>query len=174
VSDDLGNGVFLGTIHMITDAGNGPVYALGDIDVMREKAKAGILKALMLVKADDQATWMVSRRGVINLQEVLNSLPPEMARYGTIAGIQLEGEGHPTSIVIYTGTEIEDLRQLTYARLYTSQVRREEIKDFLENCRKESYIEQKMLREPIPVVSLQKRSDQSQTGVNNRETVKPD
>jgi len=163
VSDDLSVGLFLGTIHMITDDGQGPVYALGGISVLEEKAKAGVLRALMLVKADEQATWLLSQRSLISLQEVLDRLPPEMALYGTIAGIQLEGEEHPTSIVIYSGLNMEDLRQLTYARLYTSLKRSKEVQDFLRKCREKSYIEKQMLVDPIPVVNLQRYSDQNQT-----------
>lgn len=148
---------------MITDAGNGPVYAMGGIEVLREKAKAGVLRALMLIKANDQATWLLSRRSTITLQEVLDMLPPEMAQYGTIAGLQLAGEEKPTSLVIYSGLDMEDLRQLTYARLYTSQLRREEYQDYLKKCREEAYVEKQMLKEPVPVVSLQRRSDQNPT-----------
>lgn len=169
MSDDLGRGFFIGTVHMITDAGSGPVYALGSIDVVEEKAKAGVLRALMLVKASDQATWLVSRRGLISLQEILNILPPEMVQYGTIAGIQLKGEAVPTSIVIYSGIQIEDLRQLTYARLYTSQANREEVQDFLRDCREKSNIEREMLQDPIPVVELTRFSDQNQNGKPNPE-----
>lgn len=148
---------------MITDAGQGPVYAVGGIDVLEEKAKAGSLRALMLIKADDQATWLLSRRSKITLQQVLDKLPPEMVQYGTIAGLQLEGEGNPTSLVIYSGLDIEALRQLTYARLYTSQINRSEYQDYLKKCREQAYIEQEMLKEPIPVASLQKYSDRNQT-----------
>lgn len=147
---------------MITDAGTGPVYAMGGINVLKEKAKAGILRALMLVKAGDQATWLLTPRSTITLQEVLDVLPPEMALYGTIAGIQLEGEETPTSIVIYSGLHMEDLRQLTYARLYTSMSRTEEVKDFLKKCREKAYIEEQMLKDPIPVVTLQRYSNKDQ------------
>jgi len=162
VSDDLGVGDFLGTIHMITDAGNGPVYAVGGIDVLQEKAKAGVLRALMLIKADDQATWLLSRRRTVTLQEILDMLPPAMTQYGTIAGLQLEGEGTPTSIAIYSGLNMDDLRQLTYARLYTSQIRKGEYGEYIKKCREQAYIEKEMLKEPVPVVSLQRRNDQNQ------------
>lgn len=155
---------------MITDAGQGPVYAVGGIDVLEEKAKAGILRALMLIKADDQATWLLSRRSKITLQEVLDKLPPEMVQYGTIAGLQLEGEGKPTSLVIYSGLDMEDLRQLTYARLYTSSLNRKEYQDYLKKCREQAYIEQEMLKEPIPVATLQRYSNQNQTKPNTGET----
>jgi len=148
---------------MIVDAGQGPVYAVGGIDVLEERAKAGSLRALMLIKADDQATWLLSRRSTITLQEVLNKLPPQMVQYGTIAGLQLKGEGHPTSLVIYSGLDMEDLRQLTYARLYTSQINRTEYQDYLKKCREQAYIQQEMLKDPIPVATIQRYSDQSQT-----------
>lgn len=163
MSDDLGNGTFLGTIHMITDGGKGPVYAIGGINVLEEKAKAGVLRAVMLVKADEQATWLLPIRSKITLQEVLDKLPPEMALYGTIAGIQLEGEEKPTSLVIYSGLNVEDLRQLTYARLYTSQMRKDEVQSYLKKLREKAYIEEQILRDPIPVVNLQRYSDQDQS-----------
>jgi len=161
VSDDLAEGAFLGTVHMITDGGQGPVYALGGVNVLKEKAEAGVLRAVMLVKAGDQATWLISRRSVITLQEVIDVLPPEMALHGTIAGIQLEGEERPTSLVIYSGLEIESLRQLTYARLYTSQMRTEEVQGYLKKLREQAYIEKQILKDPIPVVELQRYSDQN-------------
>ncbi|QBD82071.1 hypothetical protein EPA93_41280 [Ktedonosporobacter rubrisoli] len=148
---------------MITDAGNGPTYALGGMNVLREKARAGVLRALMLVKAGDQATWLLSKRSTITLQEVIDVLPPEMALYGTIAGIQLEGEEQPTSIVIYSGLHMEDLRQLTYARLYTSLKRTEEVKEFLKKCKEKAYIEEQMLKDPIPVVTLRRFSEKDQS-----------
>lgn len=155
---------------MITDAGNGPVYVVGGIDVLEEKAKAGLLRALMLIKANDQATWLLSRRSTITLQEVLDKLPPEMVQYGTIAGLQLKGEDTPTSLVIYSGLDMEDLRQLTYARLYTSQINRSEYQDYLKKCREQAYIEQEMLKEPVPVATIQRYSDQNQTKPEARET----
>jgi len=149
---------------MITATGeDGPVYAMGGLNVMREKAQAGILRAVMLVKAEDSATWLPTSRGRITLQEVVEMLPPDMALYGTIAGIQLEGEEYPTSVVIYSGLHMEDLRQLTFARLYTSQRRTEEVKEFLKKVRERSYIEQNVLKDPIPVVDLQRFSDQNQS-----------
>lgn len=161
MSDDLGEGSFLGAIHMITDAGNGPVYVVGDIEVLEEKAKAGILRALMLIKADNQATWLLSRRRTITLPEVLEKLPPQMVLYGTIAGLQLKGEEKPTSLVIYAGLDMEDLRQLTYARLYTSQLNRGQYQEYLKKCREQANLEKEMLVDPVPVLSLQKR-DKSQ------------
>jgi hypothetical protein len=86
-----------------------------------------------------------------------------MVQYGTIAGLQLEGEGTPTSIVIYSGQDMEDLRQLTYARLYTSQLHKEEYQEYLKKCREQTYIEKEMLKDPIPVVSLQKYNDQNRS-----------
>jgi hypothetical protein len=146
---------------MITDAGNGPVYAVGGIEVLEEKAKAGVLRALMLIKADDQATWILTNKRKITLNEVLAKLPPEMVQYGTIAGLQLEGEGNPTSIVIYSGLDMEDLRQLTYARLYTSQLSRGAYQEYLKKCREQAYVQEQMLKDPVPVVSLQRHSDQN-------------
>lgn len=155
---DLEQGYFQGTVHMITDNGNGPVYAIGGIDVLSEKAKAGLLRAVMLVKAGDQATWLITHRSVITLQDVIDLLPPEMALYGTIAGIQLEGEEQPTSIVIYSGLEIGTLRQLTYARLYTSQMRTPEVQGYLKKLRDQAYIDSQIIKDPIPIVELQKYS----------------
>lgn len=153
---DLEQGYFQGTLHMVTDGGNGPTYAIGGIDVLKEKAEAGHLRAVMLVKAGDQATWLITNRRVITLQEVIDLLPPEMALYGTIAGMQLEGEEQPTSIMIYSGLEIETLRQLTYARLYTSQMRTPEVAGYLKKLRDQAYIDEQIIKDPLPIVELQK------------------
>lgn len=73
--------------------------------------------------------------------------------------LQLGGEGQPTSLVIYSGLEIESLRQLTYARLYTSQMRTDEVQSYLKKLRKEKQLEKQMIVDPIPVVELQRFSD---------------
>lgn len=153
---DLEQGYFQGTLHMITDGGNGPTYALGGINVLKEKAEAGHLRAVMLVKAGDQVTWLRTHRSAITLQDVIDLLPPEMALYGTIAGLQLEGEEKPTSIVIYSGLEIGTLRQLTYARLYTSHMRTKEVQGYLKKLRDQAYIDDQIIKDPIPVVDLQR------------------
>jgi len=140
---------------MICDYGKGPVYAIGNISVLKEHAKEHALRALMLVKADTEVSGISTARGIISLQEILDILPPEMAQYGTIAGIQLEGEERPTTLIIYSSRHMEDLRQLTYARLYTSMKHRGEVEDYLKKLKDQSYYAEDMLVDPIPVVQLQ-------------------
>jgi hypothetical protein len=169
VSGDLTEGAFLGTLHMISSGEQGPVYTLGGISVLEEKAKAGILRAVMLIKADEEATWLMPNRGTITLKEILDKLPPEMALHGTIAGLQLEGEEQPTSLVIYSGLEIESLRQLTYARLYTSQMRKDEVQSYLKKLREEKQLEKQMIIDPIPVVELQRFNDRNHNKVQSQQ-----
>jgi len=159
---NLESGAFLGTIHMITDNGSGPTYVIGNIDVLEEEAKAKTLKAVMLVRADDGDTWLLAKRGNLALRDVIDRLPPEMVQYGTIAGVQLEGDSKPTSIIIYSGERVEDLRQLTYARLYTSMKRTEEVQDFLKKSHDTAYLQER-IKDPIPVVHLEKYSDQQES-----------
>jgi len=146
-------GVVLGTIHMIVEQGERPVYAIGSFGALKDYAKAGTLRGVMLVKAE--ANTDLSTRKVIDLQEILDVLPPEMVQYGTIAGIQLEGEQKPTTIVIYSNDHIEAMRQLTYARVWISDKRSEEVLEHLKKLRDEPQLLDEMLVDPIPVVKLQ-------------------
>jgi hypothetical protein len=150
------DGPYNGTFHMVQDTGvAGPAYSIGGMDKLRQVAKSGRLRALMITKVDTEATWMTPQRTAVTLQEILDCLPASMM-FGSIAWMELEGEEEPTTAIIYAGMDIAGLRMLTYARLYTSLRRNEDAESFLKKLREKAYIESadQILANPEPLATL--------------------
>jgi hypothetical protein len=150
------DGPYNGTFHMVQDTGvAGPAYTIGGMDKLRQIAKSGRLRALMITKVDAKATWMTPQRPAVTLQEILDSLPSTML-FGSIAWMELEGEEEPTTAIIYAGMDIAGLRMLTYARLYTSLKRNEDGESFQKKLREKAYIEsaEQIIKNPEPLATL--------------------
>lgn len=150
------DGPFDGTLHIIQDTGYGPGYTVGGIDTLKRAVSEGTLRAVMLTKAVKTAdTWLVTNRGILELREVLDSLPYAM-RHGTISWMMLEGEEEPSTVIIHSGLKTEELRMMTYGRLYTSLRKNQEVDDFLKKCREQSYAStlNNTLKNSQPVMSV--------------------
>lgn len=149
-------GPFNGTFHMIQDTGiAGPAYSIGGLDKLKQAAKSGRLRAIMITRSDVEVSWMIPQRPPVTLQEILDSLPASMM-FGSIAWMELEGEENPSTAIIYAGMDIAGLRMLTYARLYTAMRRKEDAESFLKKCREKAHVDkpEQVLRTPEPVASL--------------------
>ena len=147
-------GPFDGTLHLIQETGFGPGYTIGDIDTLRYSVSIGSLRVLMLTKAIATDTWLPGKKPV-TLSEILEVLPSEL-RHGTISWMMLEGEEEPTTAIIYSGIKTEELKMLTYARLYTSLRKNKSVDSYIKKFREQanSTTLRDVLKDSQPVMSV--------------------
>jgi len=153
-------GPYNGTLHMLIETSMGPSYAIGGKDRLKDFAESGILRAVMLTKAQEGTTWMPTRQPNVSLQEVIDLLPGEML-FGSIAWLDLKGEASddPSTVIIHSGIELEELRTLVFARLYTSLRGKKDFNESLKKLRDKAYINEEILKGSMPVVSVLKGED---------------
>jgi hypothetical protein len=143
---------------MIHETGYGPGYAIGGINELKEAVSYGILRGVMLIRANADDSLNTIPRKTITLGEIVNLLPTSMQN-GTIAWLKLEGENYPTTAIISAGLEIPGLTQLTYARLFNSQTRGQDADAYLSGLRKRPHVEKEILSEPVSIATLLQQSD---------------
>jgi len=160
MSDNPFEGPYNGTFHILQETGIGPGYTIGGMRELKRAGEDGRLRAIMITKAQPDATWLPVNRGTLTLQEIMDALPTNML-FGSISWMVLDGETEPTTAIIHAGVDTRGLRTLTYARLFTSLASREDAINFLKKGNVQTDADREILKDTIPVSSLLKNSEEN-------------